>query len=131
MAKDYQEREFDDEVYEDGYYEDNYEEEELEEDEIEKPRKTVKKAKKSLIESDFDEDEEKIKDEDDDEDEEDEDEDKDDSWEKERKINVSYACEDCDYRWDDIIIKKSEFDNEEDMFDTTCPMCGSMSITQI
>ena len=135
MAKDYQEKEFDDEVYEDGYYEDNYEEEELEEDgeEIEKPRKVAKKPKKSLIEAEFD-DEEKIKDEDDDDDEdedEDEDDEKDDSWEKERKINVSYACEDCDYRWDDIVIKKSEFDSEDEIFETTCPMCGSMSITQI
>jgi predicted RNA-binding Zn-ribbon protein involved in translation (DUF1610 family) len=130
MAKDYQEKEFDDEVYEDGYYEDNYEEEELEEDgeEKDKSRKTVKKPKKSLIETVF-EDDEKEKDEDDDDD--DDDEEKEDSWEKERKINVSYACEDCDYRWDDIVIKKSEFDSEEEIFETACPMCGSMSITQI
>jgi predicted RNA-binding Zn-ribbon protein involved in translation (DUF1610 family) len=126
MAKEYQEKEFDDEVYEDGYYEDNYEEEELEEegDEIEKGRKTEVKPKKSLIEAAVDEDDdEKEKDE--------EDEDDEDSWDKERKINVSYACEDCDYRWDDIVIKKSEFDSEEEIFETACPMCGSMSITQI
>lgn len=130
MAKEYQEREFDDEVYEDGYYEDNYEEEELEEDgeDAEKPRKTSIKAKKPLIET-SDEDVKDKNDDDDDEDEEDEDDE--DSWDKERKINVSYACEDCDYRWDDIVIKKSEFDSEEDIFETACPMCGSMSITQI
>ena len=27
---------------------------------------------------------------------------------RERKVHISYACEDCDYRWDDIIIKKRD-----------------------
>ncbi|MCL2156170.1 MAG: hypothetical protein FWH53_10935 [Leptospirales bacterium] len=49
----------------------------------------------------------------------------------ERKVHISYACEDCDYRWDDVIIKKRH-DFDEDMErDITCPMCGSINITLI
>lgn len=49
----------------------------------------------------------------------------------ERKVHISYACEDCDYRWDDVLIKKKH-DIEEDMErDIICPMCGSINITLI
>ncbi len=55
----------------------------------------------------------------------------DDDVEEELKVHVSFACEDCDYRWDDIIVKvkgglEDEFDHEG-----ICPMCGSMTITLI
>jgi len=50
----------------------------------------------------------------------------------ERKIHISYACEDCDYRWDDIIVKKRKDVEEEDYDrDIICPMCGSINITLI
>jgi hypothetical protein len=49
----------------------------------------------------------------------------------ERKVNISYACEECDYRWDDVIIKRR--DDLEDDFETgtLCPMCGSVNVTLI
>lgn len=95
------EKDFDDEVYEDGFYDDNFDEEELS-------------------------DEEHVVDE---EEEEDNDEDWDDVDEK--KVDMSFACEECDYRWEDTIIKrKDELDYDEDI-STTCPMCGSTNITQI
>ncbi|MBS0618040.1 MAG: hypothetical protein JSR44_07615 [Spirochaetes bacterium] len=45
----------------------------------------------------------------------------------EREIAVSYACEDCDYRWEVY------FEEEDDELDDTqyCPMCGSANTTQI
>lgn len=50
----------------------------------------------------------------------------------ERKIHISYACEDCDYRWDDIIVKKRKDVEEEDYDrDIICPMCGSINVTLI
>jgi len=50
----------------------------------------------------------------------------------EKKIHVSYACEDCDYRWDDVIIKKKDdYVEEVDEADVICPMCGSLNIEQI
>ena len=53
-------------------------------------------------------------------------------WDKEKKIVISFACEDCDYRWEDQIIKpKDELLDEEEDFDVICPMCGSINITQI
>ncbi len=52
-------------------------------------------------------------------------------WEDEKKIVMSFACDDCDYRWEDQIIKaKDEIEDESD-FDVICPMCGSVNITQI
>jgi hypothetical protein len=46
------------------------------------------------------------------------------------RVHLSFACDDCDYRWDDIIIgNKEKIEREE--FDLACPMCGSMAITQI
>lgn len=45
----------------------------------------------------------------------------------EREIAVSYACEDCDYRWEVY------FEEEDDDLDDTqyCPMCGSANTSQI
>jgi hypothetical protein len=49
----------------------------------------------------------------------------------ERKVHISYACEDCYYRWDDVVVKKRH-DYDEDMErDIICPMCGSINITLI
>lgn len=123
MAKDYYEKDYNDEVYEDKYYEENYEEEELEEDEEE-----VVKEGFHIVSADDDDD--------DDEDEvakggEDDDEAFDDDEEEGKRVGVSYACEDCDYRWDDIVIKKKGFEDVEEELDPVCPMCGSMNITQI
>ncbi len=47
------------------------------------------------------------------------------------KMSVSYACDDCDYRWDDVIIKKKTNLNYDDDPDIICPMCGSMNCSQI
>ena len=44
------------------------------------------------------------------------------------EVVVSYACEDCDYRWE------VTFEDEEDQaIDDVqyCPMCGSANTTQI
>jgi len=49
----------------------------------------------------------------------------------ERKVHISYACEDCDYRWDDVVVKKRhDFEDDVEM-DIICPMCGSINITLI
>ncbi len=64
---------------------------------------------------------------------EEDDEDIEDDWddEDEKKVDLSFACEDCDYRWEDTVIKrKDELDYNEEL-STTCPMCGSTNITQI
>ncbi|MBN1533492.1 MAG: hypothetical protein JXA20_12560 [Spirochaetes bacterium] len=54
------------------------------------------------------------------------------SWEDEKRVVISFACEDCDYRWEDQIVKsKDGFDDEEGEYDVICPMCGSINITQI
>ena len=122
MAKDHYEKDYDDEVYEDDYYDKNYDEEELGEEH-------------DLIE---DETREFVSDEEEEEDEEEEfeddliDEEESSDWESEKKIAVSFACEDCDYRWDDLIIKKDgELDEEAEEIDVICPMCGSMNVTLI
>jgi rRNA maturation endonuclease Nob1 len=39
---------------------------------------------------------------------------------------MSFACEDCDYRWE--MSFESEEESEEVQF---CPMCGSANTTQI
>lgn len=43
--------------------------------------------------------------------------------------SASYACEECDYRWDVMSEADSfgEFDDDE----VVCPMCGSTHVTQI
>lgn len=46
------------------------------------------------------------------------------------KVDVSFACDDCDYRWDDVIVRrKNDYDDDSD--GVICPMCGSMNVTQI
>jgi len=53
-------------------------------------------------------------------------------WDEEKKVVMSFACEDCDYRWEDQIVKaKDSLEDEVNDLDVTCPMCGSMNITQI
>jgi len=53
-------------------------------------------------------------------------------WDEEKRIHLSFACEDCDYRWDDQIIKiKGNLEDEIDDLDIICPMCGSMNVSQI
>jgi len=94
------EKEFDDQVYEDEFYEENFDEELGDNDE-------ELGEKDTLDEDDFD----------------------DDGFE-ERKIQMSYACEDCDYRWEEIFIKKDDFD-DEDGHEVLCPMCGSLHVEQI
>lgn len=48
------------------------------------------------------------------------------------RIDVSFVCDDCDYRWDDSIMqRKNEYEEVEEITDTVCPMCGSMNVTQI
>lgn len=47
-----------------------------------------------------------------------------------RGLDLSFVCEDCDYKWDDFFVgEKEEIENEE--FDVICPMCGSVNISQI
>ena len=41
----------------------------------------------------------------------------------------SFACEDCDYRWEDYYEDGVE-DDMEDRF-PICPMCGSVAVTQL
>ena len=89
--------------YDDEVYEDDYYEENYNEEEL------------TDSEDVFDDDDDEFSDED-----------------GERKINISYACEDCDYRWDDVIIKKRR-DIDEEVYDRdiVCPMCGSINVTLI
>ncbi len=86
--------------FDDEVYEDDYYDEHYDEEELED------------YENSFDEDEE------------------DDEELAERKIHMSYACEECDYRWDDVIIKRKD-DIDDTELDAVCPMCGSMNVTQI
>lgn len=103
------EREFDDQVYEDEFYEENYTEEELsDEDDLEDNKRTNKDM------FDDDSDDNYLSDDDD---------------LGEKRIHVSYACDDCDYRWEEVIIKTDEFDDEEP--EILCPMCGSLHVEQI
>ena len=48
-----------------------------------------------------------------------------------KKIDVSYACEDCDYRWEDVITRRKDDLDLYEETTTACPMCGSTNITQI
>lgn len=47
-----------------------------------------------------------------------------------KKLHVSYACEDCDYRWDDVVVSSSDFDDVDER-EVLCPMCGSLHVEQI
>ncbi len=93
--------------YDDHVYEDDYYEEHYEEEELEA------EDEEELIEEDDELDDEEST--------------------TEKRINRSFACEDCDYRWDDYIIKtKGNLEDEdEDYSDVVCPMCGSINVEQI
>ncbi len=63
----------------------------------------------------------------------DEDEFKDDEFDEDREeggrtYTVSYACEECDYRWEEPFASAGDFDDEEDEHEVTCPMCGSAQV---
>lgn len=51
--------------------------------------------------------------------------DDDDDDEEEEYVVLSFACEDCDYRWE---VTVEDEDQEEIQY---CPMCGSSNTTQI
>ncbi len=113
------EKDYDDEVYEDEYYEENFDDEELVDED------DVFGEKKSKDDEDDEDDDEFL---DDDLSEEDEVAARD----VERKIDASYACDDCDYRWDDVIIKRKDvLEDYDDEHDIICPMCGSINISII
>ncbi|MCX8124584.1 MAG: hypothetical protein N3F66_10535 [Spirochaetes bacterium] len=48
---------------------------------------------------------------------------------EEKHIAVILACDDCDYRWEDVIVKRKDEDIED--LEIICPMCGSTNVTQI
>ena len=45
----------------------------------------------------------------------------------EREIAVSYACEDCDYRWE-VYLEEEDDESDDTQY---CPMCGSANTSQI
>ena len=49
--------------------------------------------------------------------------------EDEKHIAVILACDDCDYRWEDVIVKRKDEDIED--LEIICPMCGSTNVSQI
>jgi len=53
----------------------------------------------------------------------------DDVEEDEKHIAVILACDDCDYRWEDVIVKRKDEDIED--LEIICPMCGSTNVSQI
>ena len=113
MGSDYHEKDYEDEVYEDDYYEEHYEEEELADE-------SDRLKGEGLIEEEEEHVEEGLE----------EEEVPEEGWDDDKKVTVSYACEECDYRWDDVIIKKKG-EIEEEELDIICPMCGSMNVTLI
>jgi rubrerythrin len=127
MASDYHEKDYDDEVYEDDYYEEHYEEEELEDesDLLEEDEAGAKIVSEEAAVEAGDEAEEEVE-------VEVEVEAGQHGWDEEdqKKITVSYACDECDYRWDDVIIRKKDIIEDEEP-DIICPMCGSMNVTLI
>lgn len=100
------EKDYDDEVYEDEFYDENYNEEELVDEDDEDEEEEEEKAKETEDDAD---------------------------WDEEKRIDFSFACEECDYRWDDYIVKRKGNleDEEEEEFDVVCPMCGTTNVTQI
>jgi hypothetical protein len=106
MARDRYEKDFDDEVYEDGYYEEHYEEEELREEGVDDDEVKTPVDPDDELEAE-------------------------DDWDNEKKVVMSFACEDCDYRWEDTLIKRKDALDVEEDYDPVCPMCGSMNISQI
>ncbi|MDH5716443.1 MAG: hypothetical protein OEZ22_02260 [Spirochaetia bacterium] len=56
-----------------------------------------------------------------------EDDDENEDYDENEEVIISYACEDCDYRWEVTVDEEDiEYDNLQ-----YCPMCGSMNTTQI
>ncbi len=47
--------------------------------------------------------------------------------EESSEVYISFACEDCDYRWE-ILIDEDDEDTDRVQY---CPMCGSANTTQI
>lgn len=66
----------------------------------------------------------------DDDDEFDDDEDEDEEEEEVNEIVISFACEDCDYRWE-VVVEENEEEEEDYEESHYCPMCGSSNVTQI
>jgi DNA-directed RNA polymerase subunit RPC12/RpoP len=118
MANDYHEKDFNDEVYEDDFYEKRYSGDDLEKSSDRLEEEELRDENLGSGEESEEEDNGKAEEFDEL------------GWEdEEKKITVSYACEECDYRWDDIVIrKKGEAEEESDII---CPMCGSMNVTLI
>ena len=48
-----------------------------------------------------------------------------------KKFSVSFACEDCDYRWDMDFEVDSEEEAKVRENQEYCPMCGSVNTMQI
>ncbi len=117
------ERDYEDEVYEDEYYEEHFDEELIDEEEVdEEGFEDEEGAEDGSTADDAERDEDDVDDE----------EDAVAKRDSERKIEVSYACEDCDYRWEDVIIKRKDvLDDYDDEHDIICPMCGSVNISII
>jgi rubrerythrin len=42
------------------------------------------------------------------------------------ELEARFICDDCGHKWVDFI---SETDEENDMFDINCPLCGSQNVT--
>ena len=104
------EKDYDDEVYEDEYYESNFEEEELADDDDQHPVSVEEEADDENDDSEGGE-----------------------AWEEDsdKRVDISFACEECDYRWDDIYIKKKDVIDEDEEIEVVCPMCGTTNVTQI
>lgn len=48
------------------------------------------------------------------------------------QLAASYACEECDYRWDVVAEDDLGYGELKDVADDIiCPMCGSTYVTQI
>jgi len=111
MPENHYEKEFDDEVYEDEYYDKHHNEEVIKSElgDYDKRGSDPRTNEESIDEKDEDE-----------------------IYDKGKKVTVSFACDDCDYRWDEVIIKNTdELVEEIDDADEICPMCGSLNVTQI
>ncbi len=50
----------------------------------------------------------------------------DDMNEIDEELEARFICEECGHKWVDFI---SETDEENDLFDINCPLCGSQNVT--
>lgn len=55
-----------------------------------------------------------------------EDEDEDENEDIDEELEARFSCEDCGHKWYDYI---TETDDENDMFEISCPLCGSQNVT--